>query len=107
MFLFFYGVFFIFDKLKQNNLEKENKWNKTNQWSEELELLHAILRKTPLVEMTKWGGSVYTHKGKNIVGIGGFKSYFGIWFFNGVFEQQKYLLCRAFEKSLLISLTNQ
>jgi uncharacterized protein YdeI (YjbR/CyaY-like superfamily) len=85
MFLFFYGVFFIFDKLKQNNLEKENKWNKTNQWENEIEQLHAIIRKTSLVETTKWGGSVYTHKNKNVLGIGGFKSYFGIWFYNVVF----------------------
>ena len=41
-------------------LEKENKWNKTNQWENELEQLHAIIRKTPLVETTKWGGPVYT-----------------------------------------------
>ena len=73
MFLFFYGVFFIFDKLKQNNLEKENKWNKTNQWENEIEQLHAIIRKTSLLETTKWGGSVYTHKNKNVVGNGGFK----------------------------------
>ena len=51
MFLFFYGVFFIFDKLKQNNLEKENKWNKTNQWENEIEQLHAIIRKTSLDEL--------------------------------------------------------
>ena len=61
---------------------KKNPWNKTNQWAEELDTLHAIIRKTPLVETTKWGGPVYTYNGKNIVGIGGFKSYFGIWFFN-------------------------
>jgi uncharacterized protein YdeI (YjbR/CyaY-like superfamily) len=32
-----------------------------------------------------WGGDVYTHEGKNIIGISGFKNHFGIWFFNGVF----------------------
>ena len=100
MFLFFYGVFFIFDKLKQNNLEKENKWNKTNQWENEIEQLHAIIRKTSLVETTKWGGSVYTHKNKNVVGIGGFKSYFGIWFYNGVFlKDEKKLLINANEEN--------
>lgn len=66
-------------------LEKENKWNKTNQWENEIEQLHAIVRKTPLVETTKWGGPVYTYNNKNVLGIGGFKSYFGIWFYNGVF----------------------
>ena len=33
----------------------------------------------------KWGGIVYTYNNKNVLGIGGFKSYFGLWFFNGVF----------------------
>ena len=56
----------------------KNPWNKTNQWENELEQLHAIICKTPLVETTKWGGPVYTYNNKNVVGIGGFKSYFGI-----------------------------
>lgn len=81
-------------------LEKENKWNKTNQWENEIEQLHAIIRKTPLVESTKWGGPVYTYKNKNIVGIGGFKSYFGIWFYNGVFlKDEKKLLINANEEN--------
>ncbi len=79
---------------------EENKWNKTNQWENELEQLHAIIRKTPLVETTKWGGPVYTYKNKNVVGIGGFKSYFGIWFFNGVFlKDEKKLLINANEEN--------
>ena len=78
--------------------KKKNPLNKTNQWNEELDLLHAIIKKTPLVEMTKWGGPVYTYNEKNVVGIGGFKSYFGIWFFNGVFlKDDKNLLINANE----------
>ncbi len=81
-------------------LEKENKWNKTNQWAEEIELLHNIIKKTSLIETTKWGGSVYTHKNKNVVGVGGFKSYFGIWFYNGVFlTDEKKLLINANEEN--------
>lgn len=81
-------------------MEKENKWNKTNQWENELEQLHAIIRKTPLIETTKWGGPVYTYKNKNVVGIGGFKSYFGIWFYNGVFlKDEKKLLINANEEN--------
>ncbi|HLA54674.1 MAG TPA: YdeI/OmpD-associated family protein [Flavobacterium sp.] len=64
---------------------KKNPWNKTNQWSEELDLLKSIIAKTELVEMIKWGGPVYTLNGKNLIGVGGFKSYVGIWFWNGVF----------------------
>jgi uncharacterized protein YdeI (YjbR/CyaY-like superfamily) len=56
---------------------------KTNQWP--LELLKTIINKTVLIETIKWGIPVYTHTNKNIISIGGFKSYFGIWFFNGVF----------------------
>ena len=81
-------------------MEAKNAWNKTNQWDEEIEMLHAIVRKTPMVETTKWGGPVYTYKDKNVVGIGGFKSYFGIWFYNGVFlKDEKQLLLNANEEN--------
>jgi len=66
-------------------MSEKNPWNKTNQWEEELSLIVSIIAKTELVEMTKWGGPVYTIENKNVVGVGGFKSYLGIWFFNGVF----------------------
>ena len=66
-------------------MEEQHVWDKVNQWKEEITLLKAILAKTELVETTKWGASMYTLKNKNIIGIGGFKSYFGIWFINGVF----------------------
>ena len=79
---------------------EDNKWNKTNQWENEMEQLHAIIRKTPLVETTKWGGPVYTYNNKNVLGIGGFKSYFGIWFYNGVFlKDEKKLLINANEEN--------
>ena len=60
-------------------------WDKTNQWGEELALLRTIIEKTELVETNKWGGEVYTINNKNVLGIGGFKNYFTIWFWNGVF----------------------
>lgn len=65
--------------------EKKNPWDKSGQWPEEMNALKAIIAKTDLVEMTKWGGPVYTIDKKNVVGIGGFKSYVAIWFWNGVF----------------------
>lgn len=67
------------------NDEAKHTWDKVNSWAEELDLLKSIIAKTSLVETRKWGGDVYTHNGKNIIGIGGFKNYFTIWFFNGVF----------------------
>lgn len=66
-------------------MDEKHVWDKTNQWEEELELLKTIIAKTPLVETTKWGGTFYTYNNKNVIGIGGFKSYFGVWFTNGVF----------------------
>ncbi|WP_150450865.1 YdeI/OmpD-associated family protein [Arenibacter lacus] len=48
-------------------------------------ILREIALKTALVEDYKWGSPVYTIGNKNVVGILAFKSYFGLWFFNGVF----------------------
>ena len=53
------------------------------QYQPELERLREILNSTKLEEDVKWGMPVYTYNGKNVVGIGGFKSYFGLWFFEG------------------------
>ncbi len=53
------------------------------QWQSELTQLREILSATALREEVKWGGPCYTYKGKNVVGIGGFKSYFGLWFHQG------------------------
>ena len=50
-----------------------------------LEKLRSILVKTELTETLKWGMPTYTINGKNVIGIGAFKSYAGIWFFQGVF----------------------
>jgi uncharacterized protein YdeI (YjbR/CyaY-like superfamily) len=73
-------------------------WDKINSWSEELELLKSIIAKTELVETTKWGGPVYVLDGKNVLGVGGFKNYFTIWFFNGVFlRDEKKVLVNAQE----------
>lgn len=58
-------------------------------WEEELSLLLAILRKTELEETVKWGIPVFTYKGRNVVGVAGFKSHFTLWFYNGVFLSDK------------------
>jgi uncharacterized protein YdeI (YjbR/CyaY-like superfamily) len=65
--------------------EKKNSWFTTDKWDEGLGVLRNIINKTELVETTKWGGEVYTINNKNVLGIGGFKNYFTIWFWNGVF----------------------
>jgi uncharacterized protein YdeI (YjbR/CyaY-like superfamily) len=53
------------------------------QWGEALKKLRSILIKTQLEETVKWGAPVYTCDNKNIVGLGAFKSYVGLWFFQG------------------------
>ncbi len=63
--------------------------NNTN-WSKELELLASIINKLPLEKTIKWGAEVFTYNGKNVVSYGGFKNYFMLWFFNGVFLEDKY-----------------
>ncbi len=46
-------------------------------------VLRDILKKTELVETVKWGAPCYTINGKNVVGLGAFKSYTGMWFYQG------------------------
>lgn len=62
-------------------------------WSDQLETLRSILLETDLEENIKWGSPVYGFGTKNVVGLGAFKSYVGLWFFQGVFlkDQAKVL----------------
>lgn len=53
------------------------------QWQSEIIRLREILQATQLNETLKWSFPCYTHRGKNVLGIGGWKSYFGLWFFQG------------------------
>lgn len=62
--------------------------NATN-YQEELTKLRDILTATELTEELKWGGPCYTFDGKNVVGIGAFKSYFGLWFHQGALLADK------------------
>ena len=79
-------------------MSQKKTWDKTNQWTEELELLKSIIVKTSLTETTKWGGTVYTYNKKNVLGIGGFNNFFTIWFFKGVFlKDEKNVLVNANE----------
>ncbi len=58
---------------------------KNPEYTKELTKLREIIHKTELVETVKWGIPTYTINGKNVVGIGAFKSYAGLWFFQGSF----------------------
>ncbi|TRZ42756.1 YdeI/OmpD-associated family protein [Robertkochia solimangrovi] len=56
-------------------------------WTEALHALRAMLLKSGLEETIKWGSPVYTLANKNVVGLSAFKSYVGLWFFQGALLQ--------------------
>ncbi|MBP1222768.1 YdeI/OmpD-associated family protein [Flavobacterium sp. 1355] len=78
----------------ESQSDSKGLWKFSQKWEEELLLLKSIIDKTELTETTKWGGPVYVFNKKNVIGLGGFKEYFAIWFFNGVFlkDEKKKLL---------------
>lgn len=78
----------------ETDSDKKHVWDKVNQWEEELLFLKSLIDKTELVETIKWGGPIYVYNKKNVIGIGGFKNYFAIWFLNGVFlkDEKKRLI---------------
>lgn len=55
------------------------------EWHAELDYLRHLLLGTELVETLKWGIPTYTIANKNVLGIAAFKSYVGMWFYQGVF----------------------
>jgi len=59
-------------------------------WKNELNALRDILTQTELVEELKWGTPHYTINKKIVVGIAGFKAYFGLWFHQGVFLKDEH-----------------
>ncbi len=58
-------------------------------WQQSLIFLRDILLDTQMTETIKWGVPVYTFEGKNIVGTAAFKSYVGLWFFQGALLKDK------------------
>ena len=58
-------------------------------WQDELVVLRKILRSTELSEEVKWGAPCYTFQNSNVVSIGAFKSYFGLWFHQGALLKDK------------------
>jgi uncharacterized protein YdeI (YjbR/CyaY-like superfamily) len=60
-----------------------------DKWREEAILLREIVLNTGLTESIKWGAPCYTFNNENVVGIGVFKSYTGLWFFQGALLEDK------------------
>jgi uncharacterized protein YdeI (YjbR/CyaY-like superfamily) len=68
------------------------------EWQTILKKLRKLLLNCGLDESIKWGTPVYTFEGKNLVGLGAFKSYAGLWFFNGaLLKDPKSVLLNAQE----------
>lgn len=59
-------------------------------WMHGLEQLAAIVAKTPLIPVSKWGIDVYTYNNRNVLAFLGFKDFFSLWFYNGVFLSDPY-----------------
>ena len=57
--------------------------SKNASWKDMLVLLRGVLLNLGLEETIKWRSPVYMYQGKNIVGLGAFKNYVGLWFFQG------------------------
>ena len=64
------------------------------EWEKSLLLLRLIISKTDLKESIKWGIPVYSLANKNIIGIAAFKSYVGLWFYQGALlkDEEKKLI---------------
>lgn len=71
--------------------KKDNRWGSyREQWTELYENMSRLIEKTSLTKELKWGMDIYTHQGKNVLGWGGFKHFFSIWFYKGVFLTDPY-----------------
>jgi len=61
----------------------------SGQWEESLRQLQEIISSSNIKETVKWGSPVYTFGDKNLVGMGAFKSYVALWFFQGALLDDK------------------
>lgn len=80
-------VHFNAERLKDQNNPKWDAYR--SNWTDCYELMEQIVAKTELSKAFKWGTSVYTYREKNVVSWGGFKHFFSIWFYNGVFLEDR------------------
>ncbi|WP_286592412.1 DUF1801 domain-containing protein [Sphingobacterium sp. N143] len=80
-------VIFNIEQLK--NKQAPNWHQNRGNWQEAEELMQQVIQQTSLKKEFKWGSYIYTHKGKNVIGWGGFKHFFSLWFYNGVFLADK------------------
>ncbi|WP_083295943.1 MULTISPECIES: DUF1801 domain-containing protein [Sphingobacterium] len=69
-------VNFNIDTLKDK--QGPNWYQSRGNWQEAEELMQEIIQQTSLKKEFKWGSYIYTHKGKNVIGWGGFKNFFSL-----------------------------
>ncbi len=54
-------------------------------WTESLQTLYQLCLAAGMDATIKWGAPVFVYRGKNCVGVVGFKNHFALWFYNGAF----------------------
>lgn len=59
-------------------------------WQSALNMLRELMLALEMEETIKWGTPVYCINGKNVVGMASFKAYTGLWFYQGVFLEDKH-----------------
>lgn len=70
--------------------KKAPQWdNHRAAWRDCEEFMNQLIVKTNLKKEFKWGTDVYTYQGKNVIGWAGFKHFFSLWFYNGVFLEDR------------------
>lgn len=52
-------------------------------WQDELRVLCGIIRSCGFEEAIRWNNPCFQHQGRNVVGLVGFKAYFGLWLYDG------------------------
>ena len=62
---------------------------KHQEWNIDLQFLGSIIEEIKLQEAIKWGAPTYTVNSKNLLGLGAFKQYVGLWFHQGEFVKDE------------------
>ncbi len=54
-------------------------------WEKEIDVVSTIFKEEGMQPQKKWGANIFYHNNEMVVACGGFKKYFSIWFYKGVF----------------------
>lgn len=81
-------ILFNIELLKDKEAPKWDAYR--SNWTTCDEFMKQLVSTLKLTKEFKWGNDVYTYKGKNLIAWAGFKNFFSVWFYNGVFLTDKY-----------------